>query len=235
MKSSTAHHIYFCTTHPLRTRIFVPILLLSLLRKLLQLVVLLLSLRVLLQIRQIILIPNRTLPRHRNTLLHCGTVTNALPPLLQVGKVAELHAGEVGDVDPAVVGDVGDAELLAHEIGARGEVGVEDAVKALGFAYVALGGVGDAFFGETVEAVISKLGSYTLCSERCRYGIYSLVRLSLHRAQATYTTVRSTRISLIQHHVICVPCCHATHCSHSESSGSLVKANLCSGSYTLVK
>ena len=69
-----------------------------------------------------------------------------------------MDAGEVGDVDPAEVRNIGDAVFVTDEVVTGGEAGVEDAVEALGFAYVALGRVGDTFFGEAVEA-----GRYGWC------------------------------------------------------------------------
>ena len=64
----------------------------------------------------------------------------------------QLDAGEVSDVDPAEIRDVGNAIFVADKVGACGEAGIKDAVEPLGFAYVALGRVGDAFFSQAVEA-----------------------------------------------------------------------------------
>ena len=64
-----------------------------------------------------------------------------------------MHACEVGHVYPAEVGNVRDAVLVADEVVAVGEAGVEDAVESLGFAYVALRRVRDALLCKAVEAV----------------------------------------------------------------------------------
>lgn len=58
-----------------------------------------------------------------------------------------------GGVYPAEQGHVGDREAVADDVLVGGEVGVEDAVEALGLADVALDGVGDLLLGGADEVV----------------------------------------------------------------------------------
>lgn len=132
----------------LRTRVFVTILLLRLLANLSKLLFLLLELRLLLETLLIPLVAKRAHTRHRGALLHGRPRIDPRPPLVQVRKLLlELHAGEVGNVHPAEVCNVCDRVFVADDVVFVCEVGVKDAVEALGFADVALRWVGDAFFG----------------------------------------------------------------------------------------
>lgn len=130
-----------------RASILVVILLLSLISQLPQLLILLPKLLIARHLLLVSLVVNARLDGDSQTPLHGGPGEDPLPPALEVGELVEVDAAEVGDVDPAEVGNVGDAVLVADEVLAGGEVGVEDAVEALGLADVALGRVGDALLG----------------------------------------------------------------------------------------
>lgn len=121
--------------------------------QILQMLMLLLELLIALELLLERLIGNTRLRGDSKALLDRRPRGNLLPPLVQVREVVELHAGEVGHVDPREAGDVRDAVLVADEVLVVFEARVEDAVEALGFANVALRGVGDAFFREAVEVV----------------------------------------------------------------------------------
>jgi len=114
------------------------------------------------------LLPRSEAPRQRSDG-HLGTRWDEDPPLdggasedavepgADVGELArEVDGGVRSVIRPADDGDVGEgvaAAAGADDEVAGGEVGVEDAVEALGFAYVALCGIGDAFSGVADKVV----------------------------------------------------------------------------------
>lgn len=119
----------------------------------LQVLMLLFELLITLQLLLEGLVGDARLRRNRQALLDRRPRGNLLPPLVQVRERVEVHAGEVGDVDPREAGDVGDAVLAADKVLVVFEARIKDAVEALRLAHVALRGVGDSFFREAVEVV----------------------------------------------------------------------------------
>jgi hypothetical protein len=74
-------------------------------------------------------------------------------PRLDVGELVQVDSREGAGVDPADQRHVGDAVLVADDVVARSQPGVEDAVQALRLAYVALDGVGGLGGREAGEVV----------------------------------------------------------------------------------
>lgn len=121
-----------------RARVLVVELLLCLVSQPLQLGILLRKLLVILELLLEVHIGVRRRTRNSLTLLDCWTIVDRLPPLLQVWELAEVDPGEVRQVDPAVVGNVGDRVLVANEVGVVLELVVQDAEETFGLTNITL-------------------------------------------------------------------------------------------------
>ena len=150
-----------------------------------QLIVLLLRLRVVLQLLLEWIVSHRRFARDPESPLHCRASVDALPPLVQIFKLLEVHARDGGEIDPAETRNIGDAELITDQIFAAIESDVEHAEKTLSFADVTLRSIWNTFFGESEEAAEELQVSYTFLLSEQKTQMDSLIRLALHRAQST--------------------------------------------------
>lgn len=138
--------------------ILISILCLGVLEELLGLLSLFLRLGVLCQLLLDGVVAEVALLRDSEPIFGAFASQAPLEPSSNVGKQAiNIDTAQHGDIGPAEDGDVGDRvaplALAGQVLAAVAEARVEDAVEALGFAYVALDAVGDFLFGEAEEVV----------------------------------------------------------------------------------
>ena len=91
---------------PLRAGVLIVILLLRFLQDVLQVIVLLLELRIILQLLLEHFVCSEWRTRYRHALLNSWPGVDFLPPFVQIREGLEVNSGEESPVDPREIGDI---------------------------------------------------------------------------------------------------------------------------------
>lgn len=157
LSSPSGHYVTSSDDRCSRRSILVIVLSLCVVQKLLQVISFLFLVRVLGDLLGQRGVRQGALGGNGEAGLGAGAGLAAVKPGDDIRKQAvDIDAGENGDISPSKDGNVGNGVLAAAGTGDEvtvGETGVEDAVKALGFADIALDAVGNLLFGEAEEMI----------------------------------------------------------------------------------
>ena len=119
----------------------------------LQLIVLVLSLLVTLQLLHERLIRKTWFAWNGQPSLYSRPCIDALPPLEEAGKAFQIDSRKEREVDPREVGDIRDGVFAANEILVVFQTCIENAEQTLGLANISLRWIGYPLFRKAVEVV----------------------------------------------------------------------------------
>ncbi len=158
--------------------------------------------------------------RNGRSSLNRWPCVDLLPPFVEVRERFKVNSSEHQNIHPAEACYVCNAILVADEILVVLEPNVQDSAKTFGLADIALDAVRYPLLGETIEVVGLLCGVSMYLDFRIKNA--APVLASRKRAQSA----RVNQSSWMFLTGPSPPVCQATHCSHSDSSGSDVKLNL---------